>query len=66
MGIEICDATFKAVDSNGDGLVQFEEYAAYCRDHPELLRSLTVDVQDIVKDGNHCKSENIIKKDGGN
>jgi len=48
--IDICDATFKAVDSNGDGLVQFEEYAAYCRDHPELLRSLTVDVQDIVKD----------------
>jgi len=47
---DICKATFEAVDVNGDGLVQFEEYQKYCRENPELLRSLTVDVQDIVRD----------------
>lgn len=48
---DICDATFKDVDSNGDGIVQFDEYAAYCTRHPEILSSLTIDVREIVRDG---------------
>lgn len=46
---EICKSTFEQVDSNNDGLVQFEEYKQYCEGHPQLLRAFTIDVRDIVK-----------------
>jgi len=62
---DICDATFKDVDSNGDGIVQYDEYAAYCRLHPGILSSLTIDVREIVKDGaeqiKRHEDENLVR-----
>lgn len=52
---QICTQTFNDVDSNGDGVVQFDEYAEYARHHPQLLRAFTVNIQEIIGDDHRRK-----------
>ena len=58
---EICITTLNDVDSNGDGKVQFEEYAEYARHHPELLRAFTVNIQEIIGDGREIFFDCVIE-----
>ena len=44
----IVDATFREVDTNSDGVIDFAEYSAMVQKQPSILKPLTLNVSELI------------------
>jgi len=54
----ICEATLQAADTNQNGVVEFEEYKNYCIKNPQIMKSFTINIQEIL-DSSYSKQRSM-------